>query len=601
MTKDYPAMRVAGLALAAIMIVYASPPAPTSFAADCNGNGIDDVCDISCGEVGGPCDIPGCGSSLDCNANGIPDACDVTTSQQVIKLTASDAAAEDNFGYSVSVSGDVAVVGARWDDDGGSRSGSAYVYRFEGGAWVETAKLTASNAEADDYFGEAVAVSGDVALIGAPGNDDISFLAGAAYVFRYNGSNWIEEAKLTASDAAAGDMFGFSAAINGDRAIVGARWNDDAGSNSGSAYVFRFNGTHWIEEAKLTASNAAAGDDFGTSVSISGEVAIVGAPDNDAAGSNAGSAYIFRFSGADWVEQAMLNASDAAAEDLFGESVSISGEAAIVGARLDDDAGTSSGSAYIFRFNGVNWVEEAKLTASDGAAFDAFGDHVAIDGDAAVVSTPYASIAGVSGAAYVFLFNGSQWFERIKLVPSDPANGDAFGESVSISGAVVLVGAYGNDDAGSNSGSAYVFGPASADCDGDSVPDECEPDSDGDDIIDDCDNCPDDPNADQADADHDGVGDACDDCPGTVPGSPVDAQGCPPEIPGDFTGDGDVDQDDLSIFESCASGPGIPHPGSPICQKADADNDGDVDQEDFAVIQCCYSGQDIPANPNCKD
>ncbi len=268
------------------------------------------------------------------------------------KILASDGAAGDLFGESVSISGDVAIVGARLDDDNGVNSGSAYVFRLVGGSWIEEAKLTASDGAASDLFGFSVSISGDVAIVGAFFDDDNGTDSGSAYVFRHSGEGvWTQEAKLTASDGAAADRFGISVSISGDVAIVGARLDDDNGSSSGSAYVFRLVGGSWIEEAKLTASDGAAFDRFGISVSISGDVAIVGARLDDDNGSSSGSAYVFRLVGGSWIEEAKLTASDGAAFDRFGISVSISGDVAIVGAFFDDDNGSSSGSAYIYSFN----------------------------------------------------------------------------------------------------------------------------------------------------------------------------------------------------------------------------------------------------------
>ncbi|MHC4698192.1 MAG: FG-GAP repeat protein, partial [Planctomycetota bacterium] len=289
---------------------------------DCDANGILDGCDVDCGPPGGVCDVAGCGQGEDCNANGLPDECDLGEAQERAKLTASDAVANHNFGKSVSVSGDVAVIGAVYDHDGGFYSGSAYAYRYNGSSWIEQAKLTASDAAAYDYFGHSVSVSGDVAVIGAYG-DRID--SGSVYVYRYNDSSWIEEAKLTASDAAAGDYFGYSVTFSGDVAVIGAHYDDDGGTNSGSAYVYRYSGSSWIEEAKLTASDAAEYVHFGSSVSVSGDMAVIGAHWDNDGGSRSGAAYVYRYNGSSWIEEAKLTASDAAEYDYFGSSVSVSG------------------------------------------------------------------------------------------------------------------------------------------------------------------------------------------------------------------------------------------------------------------------------------
>ncbi len=200
----------------------------------------------------------------------------------------------------------------------------------------------------DDRFGVSVAVDGDTAVIGAYGNDDAGPESGSAYVFVRNGTTWSEQAKLTASDAATYDRFGDSVAADGDTAVIGAPLDDDAAPESGSAYVFVRNGTTWNEQAKLTASDAATSDVFGESVAVDGDTAAIGSPLDDDAGFDSGSAYVFVRSGTTWNEQAKLTASDAAAYDVFGKSVAVGGDTAVVGARLNDDAGTNSGSAYVY-------------------------------------------------------------------------------------------------------------------------------------------------------------------------------------------------------------------------------------------------------------
>ena len=324
------------------------------------------------------------------------------------KLVASDGAGGDEFGYSVSVSGDVAVVGACLDDDNGSDSGSAYVYRWNGTSWAqEPNKLVASDGAWGDRFGWSVSVSGNVVVVGAYDDDDNGSYSGSAYVFRWNGTSWAQEPnKLLPSDGAGGDRFGWSVSVSGDVAVVGAYGDDDNGTDTGSAYVFRWNGTSWVQEAKLLASDGAEFDDFGRSVSVSGDVAVVGAPYADENGSDSGSAYIFaRNQGGpdNWGQVTELLPSDGAADDYFGWSVSLSGDVALVGAYMDDDKGSESGSAYVFRWNGTSWVEQPKLLASDGAADDEFGLSVSVSGNVAVVGAYYDDDKGTdSGSAYVF-------------------------------------------------------------------------------------------------------------------------------------------------------------------------------------------------------
>ena len=298
------------------------------------------------------------------------------------KLTAGDAAQFDNFGTSVAISGDTAVVGALFDVDSGISSGSAYVFQRSAGVWSQQQKLTASDAAANDQFGASVAISGDTAVVSSPGDDDAGTNSGSAYVFIRSAGVWSQEAKLTASDGTGSDGFGGSVAISGDTVVVGASRDDDAGTSSGSAYVFIRSAGVWSEQAKLIASDAAGGDFFGGSVAISGESVVVGAFNDDDTASDSGSAYVFQRSGTTWSQEAKLTASDAALSDFFGFSVAISGDTAVVGAHLDDDAGGDSGSAYVFQRSAGVWSEQQKLTASDAALADEFGFSVAISGGA---------------------------------------------------------------------------------------------------------------------------------------------------------------------------------------------------------------------------
>ena len=376
-----------------------------------------------------------------------------------VKLAAGDVAAKDRFGRSVSISGDTAIVGAHQDDDAGTHSGAAHIFVRRRQAWARQAKLTASDAAANSEFGFSVAISGDIAIVGAHRDNAAGFRSGAAYIFVHSGTKWIEQAKLTAGDALNGEQFGSSVAISGDTAIIGAWGHDDVRDDSGAAYIFVHSRTKWIEQAKLTANDKAAFDEFGFSVAISGDIAIVGAYRDDDAGADSGAAYIFVRSRDTWAEQAKLTASDAAAGDEFGISVSISGDTAIVGAHQDDDAGADSGAAYIFVRSRDTWAEQAKLTASDAAAGDRFGNSVSISGNFAIVGAHQDDDVGnESGSAYSFLRSGSSWNERAKQTASDAAAGDQFGNSVSISGDYAIVGAYLKDEGQATAkGSAYIY------------------------------------------------------------------------------------------------------------------------------------------------
>jgi len=384
----------------------------------------------------------------------------------------------DTFSSSVSLSGDVAVVGAPWGDTvGGLDAGLAYVYRYDSLAgWVEEDHLIASDGSAHDWFGYSVALSGEVAVVGAIKDDTTSGTdAGSVYVFRYDGTTWVEEAILIATDGATENWFGYSVSLGGDSgnevAVIGSL-NDNTAT--GSVYIYRFNGMNWVEESHLVASDAATSDQFGFSVSVCGnsnsEIAIIGAyTDDTPGGSDAGSAYVFRNNGVSWVEESHLIALDTAANDQFGFSVSVSGapgcEVVLIGARDDGTVdGNGVGSAYVYRFNGMNWVEESHLFASDGAVDDWFGYSVSINGypgsEIAVISAVLDDTIGGtdSGSAYVFRFDGTNWVEVAHLFASDGASSDLYGFSVSISGDVTMVGAINDDTAsGIDAGSVYGY------------------------------------------------------------------------------------------------------------------------------------------------
>ena len=415
------------------------------------------------------------------------------------KLVASDGAASDFFGYSVGMSGDRIVVGAPEDDDNGDDSGSVYVFESDGsGGWVET-KLVASDGAASDFFGVSVGVSGDRIVVGAPNDDDSGLNSGSVYVFESDGSGGWVETKLVASDSSAVDVFGLSVGVSGDRIVVGAYRDDDNGTDSGSVYVFESDGSGGWVETKVVASDGAAGDFFGDTVGVSGDRIVVGARNDDDNGTDSGSVYVFESDGSGgWVETKLV-ASDGAAGDGFGISVGVSGDRIVVGARSDDtDNGANSGSVYVFESDGSGGWVETKLVASDGAAGDGFGISVGVSGDRIVVGAPQDDDSGLnSGSVYVFESDGSGGWIETKLVASDGSDFDLIGLSGGVSGDRIVVGARFDDtDNGANSGSVYVF--------------ESVTDRDGDGVLDDIDNCVDVANADQLDADEDGLGDVCD-------------------------------------------------------------------------------------------
>jgi hypothetical protein len=296
------------------------------------------------------------------------------------KITASDGAANDYFGNSVAVGSGRIVVGSRQDDDDGSSSGSAYIFDLDE---TQLAKITASDGAASDLFGNSVAVGNGRIVVGAEGENNWQ---GAAYIFDLDDT---QLAKITASDGAASDRFGRSVAVGNGRIVVGAYQDDDNGNSSGSAYIFDLDGT---QLAKITASDGAASDFFGNSIAVGCGRIVVGAYGNN----NNGSAYIYDLNG---TQLAKITASDGAVGDSFGISVAIGNGRIVVGAYGDADNGPGSGSAYIFNLDGT---QLAKITASDGAAYDQFGQSVAIGSGRIVVGAYEDADNGTSsGSAYI--------------------------------------------------------------------------------------------------------------------------------------------------------------------------------------------------------
>lgn len=373
-------------------------------------------------------------------------------------------------------------------------AGVVYVFTRGATGWSQQAELRAANGEAFDWFGTSVAISGNTIVVGASKedgngadpNDNSAMSAGAAYVFTRTGSGWTQTAYLKASNAEAEDNFGRAVAVSGDTLVVGAYGEDSNGSSeadnsaemAGAAYIFVRDGATWNQTNYLKASNADPGDLFGRTVAIEGDTVVVGAlaeagngsspADNSANG--AGAVYVFARAGAIWSQEAYLKASNAEAGDWFSQSVSINANTIVVGASLEDGNGsnqadnsaTDSGAAYVFIRGGAGWSQQAYLKGSTTIEFDNFGNAVDVSGDTLVVGAPYA--ASTNGAAYLFRYD-STWSEEAALAASNQESGDFFGKAVAISGNTVVAGAEGEDGNGSaesdnslmNAGAAYVF------------------------------------------------------------------------------------------------------------------------------------------------
>jgi hypothetical protein len=387
------------------------------------------------------------------------------------KLIPTDRTDAVNFGFSVSLSqdGTIALVGSNLHNGGGGTGfGAAYVFVRLDDGWTQQAKLQAADMEAGDYFGNSVSLSqdGTIALIGAPYEDTGGSSAGAAYIFTRSGSTWTQQAKIQAGDKQASDFFGFAVSLSGDggTALVGAHNEDTGGTDAGATYVFVASGGTWTQQAKIQAGDKQANDLFGYAVSLSdnGGTALVGAHGEDTGAAEAGSAYVFVRSGSTWTEQAKIQTGDKQVNDRFGYAVSLSGDggtAAIGAFNEDPDNLTDAGSAYIFVRSGSTWTEQAKLVASDRKAGDLFASSVAIsdNGNTVLVSAPQQDLPGGlsnAGAAYVYTRSGTTWTQVNKLQASDAATNDQFsnnGVALSGDGGKALVGTR-------LESAAYVFG-----------------------------------------------------------------------------------------------------------------------------------------------
>ena len=477
--------------------------------------------------------------------------------QQQAYIKAFNAGVDDSFGFSVAISGDYMVVGAMDEESGTGnpfsnnalQAGAAYVFeRDSDGQWTFQTYLKASDIDAGDRFGFSVAISGDTLVIGATGedsnatgvnnddSDNSETNSGAAYVFVRNSNTgvWSQQAYLKASNpdgglggGTLGDNFGTSVAISGNRIIVGAPAEDsnatgvdgndlnNSSSNSGAAYVFVRANDVWSQQAYLKASNTGASDRFGSAVAISGQAAIVGAPNEDSnstgvggneannSASSAGAAYVFtnrNALGGEWRQEAYLKASNTGNGDLFGGSVSIDGNSLVVSATSEDSASmgvnggennndaSSSGAVYIFtgspaspgNFSDLDWDQTVYLKASNTQAGDAFGTSVALSDRILVVGAKsedgistgidgdenFDLFNGNSGSAYVFRLNTSNVWSQVSYLKSSNSEGnDNFGQSVAVSDESIVVGANNEDGDESqvdnnntlDSGAAYVF------------------------------------------------------------------------------------------------------------------------------------------------
>ena len=358
----------------------------------------------------------------------------------VNELIPSNVTHGDGFGWSIGTDGNFTIIGSRLSDDYGSNSGSVYIFDYNS---MEFTKLTPSDSASGDWFGYSVAIFDDIAVVGSMLDDDYERSSGSAYIFQYDTEmeTWNQTAKLTASDAAANDHFGYSVGIT--KVPCDDCYHVIVGTIAEKTYIFRYNSSNevWNQHTILTPNDTQAGISFGFSVAMYEEFAIVGAMGDTHLGITSGSAYIFRYneSNDSWNQFTKLTASDGETLDRFGLSVAIHNYTAIIGAPRHDHNGGNGGSAYIFKYNEVNglWIEVAALTSSNTHTYGFFGRQVDIYGDLAVIGAIWSDV-------YLFEYNHTNgtWAEIVKIIATHGESVEV--ESATISNKFVAVGSHSN-------------------------------------------------------------------------------------------------------------------------------------------------------------
>jgi len=362
--------------------------------------------------------------------------------RKLAEVLASDAWTGADFGWSVSVSGSTAVVGAPYANTSAANyTGAAYIFTRQGGTWTQQAELTASDAAVGDDFGWSVSISGTTVVIGAPGH---YYGIGSAYVFTETNGSWTQQAELLAAgqEGTGGSKFGWSVVTSGSTAMVGA---DQYSGALGAVYDFTDSGGTWTEQGTLSGAPIVTGDKFGWSMALSGSTLVVSAVKH---GGN-GAIFVFTDEGGTWTYQATLTAGDGASNDYFGDKVATNGKRIVAGAPGHNQ---TQGAAYVFDGSGDTWTQTAELTASDGGPNDCFGWSMGLSGTTVLVGAEQTN--NDSGAAYVFKKNGATWSQTAELTAGDGGTTDEFGYSANLSGKMAIIGADGDD---ADTGSAFLY------------------------------------------------------------------------------------------------------------------------------------------------
>jgi hypothetical protein len=391
---------------------------------------------------------------------------------QGVKVFASDPAEDDNFGHCVAIdaAGQVALGGPRYHHGpAGLYTGAAYAFTREGSVWSSATEIIPDDSADHDGFGKSVSVSADglTMLVGATLDDSDGLNQGAGYVYIWNGSTWVYQAQLFSPDSTYNGQYGCSAALsaNGDLAVIGARL-----ASAGKVYIFGRTRSTWSFIQQFSSSGGSGEMEFGRSVAISasGQILAVGVPFFDPDGvNNAGAVQVFTRSGDSWQHSQTLVPNDPTPNALFGHDVAISaaGTRLLIGARQDSQFGSISGSAYIFDHDGRTWSQTVKLTSPDASTGDSFGESVSLNGDIALIGAPGEDVLCPcvsdphcgSGAAYLFRLERGQWTFIHKLFAADANDGASFGFDVALGGPHAMIGAEDDSEAASDAGTVYFF------------------------------------------------------------------------------------------------------------------------------------------------
>ncbi|MCF7831973.1 MAG: FG-GAP repeat protein [Candidatus Marinimicrobia bacterium] len=381
---------------------------------------------------------------------------------QTQELWAIDAQEYKRFGGELSISGDYLVTGAPNDNFKGTLAGAAYVYTRTKKGWEHQSKLTASDGSGYDNFGSSVSISGDFIAIGSPWSSSKTESGGAVYIYHYDDNRWREQSILSPEGNITNDHFGTGVSLDRDRLLISAPGVDMNFGNEGAAYIYLLKEDEWVLEATLSPEDLSFNDEFGNSVHLFGDLAIIGVSSHDENERNSGAAYIFQHNETGWIQTEKLTASDPKIMDYFGEEVAISPKYAVVGVPYKDSSKEQTGAAYIFKHEEEGWREIQKLTLADANEEDYFGNSLALEDNYLFISCPGADTDEMEdvGAVYVFSNIENEWVQTQKIMLNNAEEGDVFGGRLSITNHTAVISSFWKDNKEYsiiNAGALYIF------------------------------------------------------------------------------------------------------------------------------------------------